>query len=212
MPRYLAKSGLFKNPPLGYFLRAAGQIPVERLQERQGCLRRRRRRGRAGRVRRGLSRGHADPRPRPVADGRQVRRRPDRARDRVPGDPDRAVGCPRAPLSYAKKPHLFPRKQITMKVGDPVPSTTCWPAADAKVVNRGDRPDHGRAHRARRGAAPRGPRRPSGSTRARPAWPSRQPEQGSPPGRGLMTTPRSCEVGTLRARRSHFRGDPGGKA
>src|SRR4029078_11371165 len=31
MPRYLAKSGLFKNPALGYFLRAAGQIPVERL-------------------------------------------------------------------------------------------------------------------------------------------------------------------------------------
>lgn len=31
MPRYLAKSGLFKNPALSYFLQAAGQIPVERL-------------------------------------------------------------------------------------------------------------------------------------------------------------------------------------
>ena len=30
-PRYLAKSGLFKNRALGYFLRSAGQIPVERL-------------------------------------------------------------------------------------------------------------------------------------------------------------------------------------
>jgi 1-acyl-sn-glycerol-3-phosphate acyltransferase len=31
IPRYLAKSGLFKNKALGSFLRAAGQIPVERL-------------------------------------------------------------------------------------------------------------------------------------------------------------------------------------
>jgi 1-acyl-sn-glycerol-3-phosphate acyltransferase len=30
LPRYLAKSGLFKNRVLGYFLTAAGQIPVER--------------------------------------------------------------------------------------------------------------------------------------------------------------------------------------
>ena len=31
LPRYLAKSGLFKNRGLAFFLRAAGQIPVERL-------------------------------------------------------------------------------------------------------------------------------------------------------------------------------------
>ena len=31
IPRYLAKSGLFKNKALGLFLRGAGQIPVERL-------------------------------------------------------------------------------------------------------------------------------------------------------------------------------------
>ena len=31
IPRYLAKSGLFKNKALGFFLRGAGQIPVERL-------------------------------------------------------------------------------------------------------------------------------------------------------------------------------------
>ena len=31
MPRYLAKAGLFKNRLLGSFLRACGQIPVERL-------------------------------------------------------------------------------------------------------------------------------------------------------------------------------------
>ena len=47
MPRYLAKSGLFKNRALvATSSRAAGQIPVERLsQERQGRLRRRGRRG-----------------------------------------------------------------------------------------------------------------------------------------------------------------------
>ena len=31
IPRYLAKSGLFKNKALGVFFRAAGQIPVERM-------------------------------------------------------------------------------------------------------------------------------------------------------------------------------------
>jgi 1-acyl-sn-glycerol-3-phosphate acyltransferase len=31
LPRYLAKSGLFRNRALGAFLRSAGQIPVERL-------------------------------------------------------------------------------------------------------------------------------------------------------------------------------------
>src|SRR6478672_11065780 len=31
LPRYLAKSGLFKNRALAYFLTSAGQIPVERL-------------------------------------------------------------------------------------------------------------------------------------------------------------------------------------
>lgn len=30
IPRYLAKAGLFKNKAFGFFLRAAGQIPVER--------------------------------------------------------------------------------------------------------------------------------------------------------------------------------------
>jgi len=31
LPRYLAKSGLFENGLLSYFLRSAGQIPVKRL-------------------------------------------------------------------------------------------------------------------------------------------------------------------------------------
>ena len=33
LPRYLAKANLFKNRFLGFFLRAAGQIPVERLSK-----------------------------------------------------------------------------------------------------------------------------------------------------------------------------------
>jgi 1-acyl-sn-glycerol-3-phosphate acyltransferase len=56
-PRYLAKSGLFKNPALSHFLRAAGQIPVER----QGRVRRGRRRRARGGVRGRVPRGHADP-------------------------------------------------------------------------------------------------------------------------------------------------------
>jgi 1-acyl-sn-glycerol-3-phosphate acyltransferase len=31
VPRYLAKSSLFKNPVMGAFLKAAGQVPVERM-------------------------------------------------------------------------------------------------------------------------------------------------------------------------------------
>ena len=48
---------------------------------------------RRGQVRRDLPRGHPDPRPRPVADERQDRRRPGRADHRVPADPGRAVGA-----------------------------------------------------------------------------------------------------------------------
>ena len=99
------------------------------------------------------------------------------------------TGCPVIPVGqwgaqellapYAKKPNLFPRKRITMKVGDPVdlerpgrPSR-----ARAEVISRGHRPDHGRAHHAGRRPARRDRRRPSGSTRARPASADRQPQQ-----------------------------------
>ena len=33
LPRYLAKAGLFKNKFLGFFLRSAGQIPVDRRRK-----------------------------------------------------------------------------------------------------------------------------------------------------------------------------------
>ena len=108
MPRYLAKSGLFKNRALGYFLRSAGQIPVERLTKN--------------------AKGAFDAAVAAVEEGECVvvypegtitrdpdlwpmvgksGRRPDRARDRVPGDPGRAVG--RAGAADAVRQEAAPR-------------------------------------------------------------------------------------------------------
>ena len=77
LPRYLAKSGLFKNKALGGFLTAAGQIPVERLSRSAvGAYDAAVAAVRERRVRRRLPRGHDHPRPGPVADGRQDAARP----------------------------------------------------------------------------------------------------------------------------------------
>ena len=84
LPRYLAKAGLFKNKFLGFFLRVGRADPGRpRVEERRRRLRRRGRRGAGRQVRRGLPRGHDHPRPGPVADGRQVRRRAHRAGHRA---------------------------------------------------------------------------------------------------------------------------------
>jgi len=122
MPRYLAKSGLFKNSALAYFLRAAGQIPVERLSKN--------------------AKGAFDAAVAAVEAGECVVVYPEGTLTRDPdlwpmaGKSGAArialqTGCPVIPVGqwgvhdllypYAKKPHLFPRTQITMKVGDPVP-------------------------------------------------------------------------------------------
>jgi 1-acyl-sn-glycerol-3-phosphate acyltransferase len=122
MPRYLAKSGLFKNRAMGYFLRAAGQIPVERLSKN--------------------AKGAFDAAVAAVESGECVVVYPEGTLTRDPdlwpmqGKTGAArialeTGCPVIPVGqwgahnllypYAKKPHLFPRTQITMKVGDPVP-------------------------------------------------------------------------------------------
>jgi 1-acyl-sn-glycerol-3-phosphate acyltransferase len=122
MPRYLAKSGLFKNRALSYFLRSAGQIPVERLTKN--------------------AKGAFDAAVAAVRDGECVVVYPEGTLTRDPdlwpmtGKTGAArialeTGCPVIPIGqwgvhhllypYAKKPHLFPRTQITMKVGDPVP-------------------------------------------------------------------------------------------
>ncbi|HEX3296544.1 MAG TPA: lysophospholipid acyltransferase family protein [Nocardioides sp.] len=121
-PRYLAKSGLFKNPALSHFLRAAGQIPVERLSRN--------------------AKGAFDEAVAAVRAGECVVVYPEGTLTRDPdlwpmaGKSGAArialeTGCPVIPIGqwgahnllypYAKKPHLFPRTQITMKVGDPVP-------------------------------------------------------------------------------------------
>jgi 1-acyl-sn-glycerol-3-phosphate acyltransferase len=122
LPRYLAKSGLFTNKALGLFLRGAGQIPVERLSKNAV--------------------GAFDAAVAAVNAGECVVVYPEGTLTRDPdlwpmtGKSGAArialqTGCPVIPIGqwgahdllypYAKKPHLFPRTQITMKVGDPVP-------------------------------------------------------------------------------------------
>ena len=121
IPRYLAKSGLFRNQVLGRFLRAAGQIPVHR----------------GGRDAVGAYGAAVAA----VNDGKCVVVYPEGTITRDPalwpmtGKTGAArialaTGCRVIPVGqwgaqevlapYAKKPSLFPRKLITMKVGDPV--------------------------------------------------------------------------------------------
>ena len=121
IPRYLAKSGLFKNRVIGGFLRSAGQIPVERLSRN--------------------AIGAYDAAVAAVNDGECVVIYPEGTLTRDPalwpmtGKSGAArialaTGCPVIPVGqwgaqdilppYAKTPDLFPRKHITMKAGDPV--------------------------------------------------------------------------------------------
>jgi 1-acyl-sn-glycerol-3-phosphate acyltransferase len=122
MPRYLAKSGLFKNRALATFLRAAGQIPVERLSKN--------------------AIGAFDAAVQAVRAGECVVVYPEGTLTRDPdlwpmvGKSGAArialeTGAPVIPIGqwgahnllypYAKRPRPFPRKRIKMKVGDPVP-------------------------------------------------------------------------------------------
>jgi len=124
IPRYLAKSSLFENKALGFFLRAAGQIPVERLSRNAASA--------------------YDAAVAAVRRGECVVVYPEGT---ITRDPDvwpmvaksgaariaLATGCPVIPVGqwgaqellppYAKRPDLFPRKTVTMKVGDPVDLT-----------------------------------------------------------------------------------------
>jgi 1-acyl-sn-glycerol-3-phosphate acyltransferase len=121
IPRYLAKAGLFKNKFLGFFLRSAGQIPVERASKNAV--------------------GAFDAAVAGVKDGKCLVVYPEGT---ITRDPDLwpmvgksgaarialETGAPVIPVGqwgaqtllapYAKKPDLFPRKLITMKIGDPV--------------------------------------------------------------------------------------------
>ena len=121
LPRYLAKSGLFRNRFLGHFLRSAGQIPVERSSVNA-----------AGAYAAAVA---------AVRAGECIVIYPEGT---ITRDPDLwpmtgksgaarialETGCPVIPIGqwgaqdllapYAKKPDLFPRKAIHIKVGDPV--------------------------------------------------------------------------------------------
>jgi 1-acyl-sn-glycerol-3-phosphate acyltransferase len=121
LPRYLAKSGLFRGRFMRFFMTAAGQIPVERLSRN--------------------AIGAYDAAVRAVQAGECVVVYPEGT---ITRDPDQwpmtgksgaarialATGCPVLPVGqwgaqallppYAKRPDLFPRKPIRMIVGDPL--------------------------------------------------------------------------------------------
>jgi 1-acyl-sn-glycerol-3-phosphate acyltransferase len=121
LPRYLAKSGLFKNRALSSFLTAAGQIPVERLSR--------------------SAVGAYDAAVAAVRNGECVVVYPEGTLTRDPdlwpmkGKSGAArialeTGCPVIPVGqwgaqevlppYTKVPKLVPRKRIRMLAGDPV--------------------------------------------------------------------------------------------
>jgi 1-acyl-sn-glycerol-3-phosphate acyltransferase len=121
LPRYLAKSGLFKNKALGAFLRGAGQIPVERLSRN--------------------AKGAYNAAVAAVRAGECVVVYPEGTLTRDPqlwpmtGKSGAArialeTGCPVIPVGqwgahellppYTKTPHPYPRKHIQMIAGPPV--------------------------------------------------------------------------------------------
>jgi 1-acyl-sn-glycerol-3-phosphate acyltransferase len=110
LPRYLAKSGLFKNKALSWFLRSAGQIPVERLSRNAV--------------------GAFDAAVDAVRAGECVVVYPEGTLTRDPARIALETGCPVIPVGqwgahevlppYSSKPHLVPRKHVTMLAGDPV--------------------------------------------------------------------------------------------
>lgn len=121
IPRYLAKSGLFKNKALGFFLRAAGQIPVYR--ETAGAA------GAYSAAVAAVRRGECVI----IYPEATITRDPDLWPMRGKSGAARIAletGCPVVPVGqwgaqeilppYTKKPFLFPRKRIVARVGPPV--------------------------------------------------------------------------------------------
>ena len=121
VPRFLAKSGLFKKGFVGAMMRGTGQIPVYReTHGRAERLPGRDRRRGTRRMRRLLPRGHPHPGPRPVADDRQDRRRARGPADQVPGHPGRPVGRQRAAAAVRQEARtLLPRKTRTCSPARP---------------------------------------------------------------------------------------------
>lgn len=121
IPRYLAKDGLFRNKALGFFLRQAGQIPVHR--ETPGAA------GAYESAVAAVRRGAAVI----IYPEATITRDPDMWPMRGKSGAARIAletGCPVIPIGqwgaqdilppYTKKPHLFPRKKITARIGEPV--------------------------------------------------------------------------------------------
>ena len=124
IPRYLAKSGLFNNKALGFFLRAAGQIPVYRETAGAG--------GAYSAAVAAVRRGECVI----IYPEATITRDPDLWPMRGKSGAARIAletGCPVVPIGqwgvqdilppYTKKPHLFPRKKIIARVGPPVDLT-----------------------------------------------------------------------------------------
>ena len=121
LPRYLAKANLFRNRFLGFFLRSAGQIPVERLSRNAA--------GAFDAAVEAVRRGELvvvypegtitrDPALWPMV-GKSGAARIALA-TRCPVIPIGQWGAQEVLAPYARKPDLFPRKKIEMLVGDPV--------------------------------------------------------------------------------------------
>jgi 1-acyl-sn-glycerol-3-phosphate acyltransferase len=121
IPRYLAKSGLFSNVVLGFFLRSAGQIPVYR--ETAGAA------GAYSAAVAAVRRGQCVI----IYPEATITRDPDLWPMRGKSGAARIAletGCPVVPIGqwgaqeilppYTKKPLLFPRKKIVARVGPPV--------------------------------------------------------------------------------------------
>jgi 1-acyl-sn-glycerol-3-phosphate acyltransferase len=121
LPRYLAKANLFKNRFLGFFLTSAGQIPVERLSKNAA--------GAFDAAVAAVNKGEVvvvypegtitrDPNLWPMVGKSGAARIA--LETRRPVVPIGQWGAQELLAPYARKPDLFPRKRITMKVGDPV--------------------------------------------------------------------------------------------
>lgn len=121
LPRYLAKNEVFRVPGVGQILRSAGQIPVYRLtSDASDAL---------GAAVAAVDRGECvvvypegtisrDPGLWPMT-GKSGAARIALSTG-VPVIPVAQWGAHRVLAPYAKKPKLFPRQTIAMKVGDPV--------------------------------------------------------------------------------------------
>ncbi len=121
LPRYLAKSGLFRNRFLGYFLRSAGQIPVERASaSAAGAYAAAVEAVRAGECVVVYPEGTItrDPDLWPMTGKSGAARIA--LETRCPVIPVGQWGAQDLLAPYAKRPDLFPRKTIRIRAGDPV--------------------------------------------------------------------------------------------